>query len=86
MNQRSMRSMSSMKSTIAARFLSMKDLRAAQMMNCEMPIASLLVEQHARDLLAARDRTRTAAPPGSRSAFFSFSIAFMVGNGASTMV
>ena len=34
--------MSSMKSTIAARFLSMKDLRAAQMMNCETPTASLL--------------------------------------------
>ncbi len=42
MNQRSMVSMSSMKSTMAARFLSMKDLRAAQMMNCDTPTASLL--------------------------------------------
>ena len=51
MNQRSMISMSSMKSTIAARFLSINDLRAAQMMNCETPMASLLVNSGARDLL-----------------------------------
>ncbi len=43
--------MSSMKSTMAARFLSMKDLRAAQMMNCETPIASLLVNSTRDDLL-----------------------------------
>ena len=84
MNQRSMRSMSSMKSTIAARFLSMKDLRAAQMMICETPIASLLVNSSARDLACSSGSNENGSTAGMRSAFFSVSIAFMVGNGAST--
>ncbi len=77
--------MSSMKSTIAARFLSMKDLRAAQTMNCETPIASLLVNS-TRDICLSSGSNLNGGTDGTRSAFFSFSIAFMVGNGASTMV
>ncbi len=45
-----------MKSTIAARFLSMNDLRAAQTMNCETPIASLLVNS-TRDICFSSDRS-----------------------------
>ena len=78
--------MSSMKSTIAARFLSMKDLRAAQMMNCETPMASLLVNSGRAICLQLRVEVERQHRTGRRSAFFSFSIAFMVGNGASTMV
>ena len=55
------------------------------MMNCETPIASLLVNS-TRDACCSLGLNENGSTAGMRSAFFSSSIAFMVGNGASTMV
>ncbi len=54
-------------------------------MNWEIPIASRL-ENSGREILFISGSNWNGKMLGTSAAFFSFSIAFMVGNGASTVV
>ena len=74
-----------MKSTIAARFLSMKGLRTAQMIICVSPTPRA-ERRYGLAILRSSGSSENGSTPGIMSAFFSASIARMVGNGASSTV
>ncbi len=74
-----------MKSTMAARFLSMNGLRAVQMIMSVTPMASRWLNS-GRAIFFSSGSSENGSTAGIRSTFFSASIARMVGNGASSTV
>ena len=70
---------------LAIQNANLDDLRAAQMMNCETPSASLVVNS-GREIFFISGLSENGSTFGIRATFFSASMARMVGNGASTMV
>ena len=63
----------------------MNDLRAVQTIICVTPIASLCLNSGAA-ILRSSGSSENGSTPGTRSTFFSASMARMVGNGASITV
>ena len=74
-----------MKSTIAARFLSMNGLRTAHTIISVSPMASRCWNRGLA-ILRSSGSSENGSTPGMRSTFFSVSIARMVGNGVSSTV
>src|ERR1019366_1644214 len=83
--QFTMRSMSSMKSTMAARFLSMNDLRAVNMIIWVTPSTSRCSNRTLPSSLSL-GLNENGSTAGMRSTFFSSSIAGIAGSGPSSMV